>query len=1349
MHDYELDRLNTRSFEQLVQALGIAVLGSNLSIFGDGPDGGREASFKGKANYRNLVDWEGYGIVQAKFRQRPSETPRENAKWIIAQLRKEFRAFRPNKKKSKSQAGSARVCPDFYLIATNISLSAVLTKGGKDQVTAELEKYKKSHGLKDFAIWDRDQICRLLDGNGDIRRTYSAWLLPGDVLDAVLKGSIFDSPDFESTLRRYIEAEFLDDQFARLSQGGYTDAKNIPLSSVFVDLPIDLSCDAPSSEIESWIEASLNTGEDSSPDDADIDFNILDEDNDGDGGRRFNFLQVLLEEGRQCLRPSILAGLAGKRSPSRLAPGRIVLVGGPGQGKTTVGQHACQLLRAELVSASSTPLSPEVRQALDRFDLANQESGRALTRRYPLRVDLKQFANALVRSDGDGASNLFDYLTKRLAVRTSTRVAHSDLRRWLGLYPWLLVLDGLDEVPASSNRQQIMQAIRDFISVDAHAADADLLVLATTRPQGYSQEFSPELYRHIHLAPLQANEALRYGTKLATARHPGQQGRISDLASALGRATRNPATVRLMQSPLQVTIMLALIEGGGEPPEQRWKLFHDYYDVIYRREKERATPFSVILSKYEPDIHWIHHRAGWLLQKRNSESGGTNARLSHSEFQVMVNERLQRSGHNSESREKLVKEIHLAATDRLVFLVGNTENEIGFEIRSLQEFMAAEHCFDGGEACVKTTIHAIAPHPYWLNVFLFIAGRVFFQRQELIDSVISVCGQLNDFPMDASLRELRGGSRLAISLLRDGAARNQPASTRTIARCAARALDISDSTVAHMIAGACSSDAEDVFREEIEARAMRADSHQVQAWQVCALLVGLGKRWAQDLMLRHFPWTSESIEPLMTDMSGEKFIVSAELGAKMAQSIFQGTLDQSFWWASRVTGFDPKISSFFSQLWDEIHKAPSEQWPLLVEHGDVRSRVAMHGDQNTRSLADVEFPAVFPKGAHPNWIVASLTSGFARQPSKKQLLANVRVFAELNITSGHIYAWLLPWQFSAVLKLKERGKSWDEIIKLVENGILGEDEDWVRWIEIKAAGLKISQLRTRADWQVDDEHLGLTMQGGGWPVLASAQDTILLAQEITFGLREWPDLSNYCYFETMIDAVCMSLCDLDEQSSVKREVVVRGLVAASLIGGEVIGTPMIAAVILCISDIGERRALLAQCAGKQVRHSWYLRWERRRVIADKRVCEVLDSLRGSADDIEVLKVFSQLPPLAAFSMVRDQDIRALSSQSREANRLSKMLVLNALRWDESSAAEVAGVALELMEVDAHHAHELFEFIDSTGRTDRAIENFVIEVRKLASAAGNRGFASRATTLLAKLVGRRPTVEQMPDPLACS
>ena len=68
MPEYDLNRLNNRSFEQLVQALAVDVFGQGLIIFGDGPDGGREATFDFKVPYPSEVDeWDGYCVVQAKF----------------------------------------------------------------------------------------------------------------------------------------------------------------------------------------------------------------------------------------------------------------------------------------------------------------------------------------------------------------------------------------------------------------------------------------------------------------------------------------------------------------------------------------------------------------------------------------------------------------------------------------------------------------------------------------------------------------------------------------------------------------------------------------------------------------------------------------------------------------------------------------------------------------------------------------------------------------------------------------------------------------------------------------------------------------------------------------------------------------------------------------------------------------------------------------------------------------------------------------------------------------------------------------------------------------------------------
>src|SRR5229473_5941041 len=188
MHDYQLERLNTRSFEQLIQALGTEIIGPQLMIFGDGPDGGREATFDGAVDYPSArKTWNGYGMVQAKFRQEPDSEAKKNADWTIEQLKSEFKKLKPRPKGKRATASNERICPEYYVYATNLRLSPVARKGGKDRVRALLDEFKKSHGLKDYAIWDGDQIRRFLDAKPGIRTTYTAWLLPGDVLAEMMK----------------------------------------------------------------------------------------------------------------------------------------------------------------------------------------------------------------------------------------------------------------------------------------------------------------------------------------------------------------------------------------------------------------------------------------------------------------------------------------------------------------------------------------------------------------------------------------------------------------------------------------------------------------------------------------------------------------------------------------------------------------------------------------------------------------------------------------------------------------------------------------------------------------------------------------------------------------------------------------------------------------------------------------------------------------------------------------------------------------------------------------------------------------------------------------------------------
>src|SRR5713226_2753857 len=65
---YDLSQLNPTSFEHLVNALALRVLGAGHTGFAPGPDGGRDGYFEGEAPYPSASDrWKGRWFIQSKF----------------------------------------------------------------------------------------------------------------------------------------------------------------------------------------------------------------------------------------------------------------------------------------------------------------------------------------------------------------------------------------------------------------------------------------------------------------------------------------------------------------------------------------------------------------------------------------------------------------------------------------------------------------------------------------------------------------------------------------------------------------------------------------------------------------------------------------------------------------------------------------------------------------------------------------------------------------------------------------------------------------------------------------------------------------------------------------------------------------------------------------------------------------------------------------------------------------------------------------------------------------------------------------------------------------------------------
>jgi hypothetical protein len=467
--DYNLTGLSSRSFEHLVQSLAAAVVGPGVVVFGDGPDGAREATYEGALSY-GQKNWAGYLVFQAKFLQKPSGTRTDGA-WLIQQLNNELPNFLEKKRRLRK--------PEHYVVATNVSLSAVSGRGTKDNVSKLLRDYAPKVGYKDFDIWDSDKIRVFLDQYRDIATTYSAWITPGDVLRKLIDTIEGATPGFDETLATFLKKELLSSQYANLEQAGHTTESQIPLSGVFIDLPV--------SDKQLY-----------EPDDA-----------------ARGFTAEIIQAAKDVFRlDQNKARDAGDRKL-----GRYVLVGGPGHGKTTVGQYICQLFRATIL-ANRDRIPAEVQSALA---LINDQSGLdrvdlPTTRRFPVQIVLSEFAKTIASEEGP--KSVLAYIAARIARRTDQQIDPGLLKKWLGACPWLIVLDGLDEVPSSSNRPDVLRAVEEFW-VDASESAADLLVIATTRPQDYSFEFSPKFYDHRYLAPLSPGTALKYGSRLVEVRYGG------------------------------------------------------------------------------------------------------------------------------------------------------------------------------------------------------------------------------------------------------------------------------------------------------------------------------------------------------------------------------------------------------------------------------------------------------------------------------------------------------------------------------------------------------------------------------------------------------------------------------------------------------------------------------------------------------------------------------------------------------------------------------------------------------------------------------------------------------------
>jgi len=425
----------------------------------------------------------------------------------------------------------------------------------------------------------------------------------------------------------------------------------------------------------------------------------------------------------------------------------LVIVGGPGEGKSTLGQYLMQIHRSRLIGK------------LKELGENTGELEKCIPR-VSFRILLKEYAQ-WIASHNDSDS-LFHYMADQVARECGKTTNPEDIHKIVKTNPIVLLLDGLDEVPEKKLRRRVMDSITSFVNQVRDVHKGNLRVIATTRPYGYSEEFDPTHYLHLTLEKLSPEKVTIYGKLWTGAREPNPRDaeRIQD---TLNICLKDKVVSVLTQTPLQVTILLIIIRARGAPPKQREELFDRYMDIIYQREQKKGPE----LLRTEQDlIYGLHNYLAYILHKR-AEQDKTAALMDVSEFEEKVKEYLKHGNQllTKEELQEKVNQIITEASQRLVLIESPQEKKVGFGLTTTREFFAAAHLVDAKDTKERDLrFKAIAKSPYWRNVALFFAGRVGRTRPGEAPSMIDVCREIDIEKVDKFLKR---GAELVMEMADD------------------------------------------------------------------------------------------------------------------------------------------------------------------------------------------------------------------------------------------------------------------------------------------------------------------------------------------------------------------------------------------------------------------------------------------------------------------------------------------------------------------------------------------------------------------------------------------------------
>lgn len=681
---YNFDMMDSDSFELMVRSLNEKIFGVKCDQYGLGADGQREFEFDGDITDMSGTVFKGKTIGQVKYKY--PTTKMNDYEWLEKEIGNELNRFREKDKE---------YIPENYLFYTNIVLTPKKDKGVKDKIN----KYIKENNdiIPNFYVKGYDEICALLDNNRDVAICYSCHILPGDLLVQYMGN---ENNNYMEVLAKYLARELEEDMCTQMEQAGSVTEKKVSIEKVCID-----------------IDVRELTGRDT-----------------------FKFAQKVLNLGNKVLgyRKQNLEKTEDSFSLNKSE--NFVIIGGPGGGKTTICQFIAQIYRANYLQ--SIKYQSSYAETFMR-EIKMNYSYSINCQRIPFKIVLKEYAAWISRQEKDANISVINYIKNKIKKIEGDDLSIFVIRKMLAQLAWVFFFDGLDEVPESSNRQEILKQINTFISLDLREANCDCIIIATTRMQGYNKDFDENCYEHLEVLELSEKDCIKYIVKLfkeIEERTEKREEYIEIMKEALKDATTN----RLMKTPLQVAVIAILVKSGGKPPHERYSLFHQYYDIVVKREKQKE-----VIPTLNDNTDWlerIHLIVAEKLQRESENDGNPSAEISKADLKEIIKKYIEdNKDEYYEEKETFNKEEDFLKiiAERVCFLCENREGYYSFSIRTLQEFFAGTYLVKNSDAEAIKNIRRLAYKLYWRNTFLFALGYIELEKRYLESEIGKLCEEMN------------------------------------------------------------------------------------------------------------------------------------------------------------------------------------------------------------------------------------------------------------------------------------------------------------------------------------------------------------------------------------------------------------------------------------------------------------------------------------------------------------------------------------------------------------------------------------------------------------------------------